>query len=290
MPSLQSLKKSIDSAVKLQTIISTMKAHASTNIVQFEHYADASMKYRAVLDMALHVILSQEEQEIASTQINEKGITIHIVFGSDHGLAGRFNERISLFALENIPRGADHKVIVIGQQVINRLENDLVLEDTFFVPQTEDAITNEVQKILLSINRMMDKNNIIEILLYYCKPLENASFNEQVEVLFPIDLKDYSNRTSRWESHSLPTYSMNKEQLMSDLMKQYFFLTLYRSFCFSLVSENTSRIESMNSASKNIEERLDHLNFLYRQERQTNITNEINDVVSGFKSIKKSKT
>ena len=42
----------------------------------------------------------------------------------------------------------------------------------------------------------------------------------------------------------------------------------------------------MQSAEKNIEERLEELNYEYRRERQNSITEEINDVISGFKAIR----
>lgn len=72
------------------------------------------------------------------------------------------------------------------------------------------------------------------------------------------------------------------------MIQQYFFITLYRSLCYSLASENASRLASMQAAEKNIDERLDELNASFRRQRQNQITEEINDIVSGFKAIKKS--
>jgi F-type H+-transporting ATPase subunit gamma len=80
-----------------------------------------------------------------------------------------------------------------------------------------------------------------------------------------------------------------KKEIISDLIKQYFFITLYRAFCFSLASENASRLASMQSAEKNIDSRLEALNFLFRRERQNGITEELNDIISGFKAIRNSK-
>ena len=45
----------------------------------------------------------------------------------------------------------------------------------------------------------------------------------------------------------------------------------------------------MQSAEKNIDTRLDELNFLFRRERQNSITEELNDIVSGFKAIRNAK-
>jgi len=286
MQNLQSLKRSITSAKNLQSIVTTMKAHASANITQFEQAAKASMSYKEVLDKALYVVLSQENGKI-NLQKDEDGSTIHVVFGADYGLAGRFNERMAAYALSRIPKGNKDFVIVVGQQVLNRIEQDFEIAGSFSVPQTEEGVVPVIQRLLAKIDQLRDEGTVQQILLHYSIPLDNIGFEETSEVLFPIDLNEISNYRVAWKSNSLPTFSMDRDTLISDLLRQYFFLLLYRTFCYSLVSENRSRIASMDSAEKNIEERLQELNFLYRRDRQANITEEINDVISGFRTIKK---
>lgn len=285
MPGLQDIKRSINSAEGLQSIVGTMKAHASSNINQFQDAARASREYRNVLDMSLFVVLSEEE-EISPPDEVTKGDILHIVFGSDHGLAGRFNERMSTFSLKKIPKRADHKVIIIGQQMVQRLKDDFKIYKSFRQPQTTDTISSMVNKLLLEIDELRDKILVKEIVLYYNRPIDNSNFIEDTEILFPINLLELAKDDVIWESKSIPTYFAEKEQIISDLIIQYFFITLYRAFCFSLASENASRLASMQSAEKNIDERLVELNYLYRRERQNSITEELNDIVSGFKALR----
>lgn len=287
MEDLQSIKKRIDSAGNLQTIVSTMKAHASSNINQFQNAAFSSMNYRRILDMGLYIVLSKD-QDMNISEKQKDGSTVSIVFGSDHGLAGRFNERIASFALKEIQQKEEDIIIVVGQQVFSRLERDLKILETLTVPQTREGITAMVQKLLFEIDQLMEKKSIKEIILYYNKPSQDSVFEEETERLFPLDLKKLEGNQIGWESNSIPTYLMDKEIIISDLIQQYFFITLYRSLCYSLASENASRLASMQAAEKNIDERLDELNAAYRRQRQNQITEEINDIVSGFKAIKKS--
>lgn len=289
MQGLQGIKKSIESAENLESIVSTMKAHASSNINQFQNAAKASMEYRRVLDMSLYVILSQEEEELLALDEIEDGEVLHIVFGSDHGLAGRFNERISSFALEKIAKNSNNKIIVIGQQIFQRLKDDFDIYTSFMQPQTTDSISSMVNRLLVEIDVLRDETDVGKIVLYYNRPEDNSTFTVDTELLFPIDLLEIAKSKVKWESNSIPTYFVEKEKIISDLIRQYFFITLYRAFCFSLASENASRLASMQSAEKNIDERLESLNFEYRRERQNSITEELNDVVSGFKAIRKSK-
>lgn len=285
MQGLQGIKNSIDSAENLQSIVSTMKAHASSNITQFQNAARASREYRKILDMSLYVVLSEEEEILPIEEVTD-GDILHIVFGSDHGLAGRFNERISTFALETIPKSENNKLIIIGQQIFQRLKDDFHIITSFMQPQTVDSISSMVNRLLVEINDLRDKFPIEKILLHYNRPQDNSTFIEETELLFPIDLSKLSKNKVQWESNRIPVYFIEKEEIISDLIRQYLFITLYRSFCFSLASENTSRLASMQSAEKNIDERLEELNYEYRRERQNSITEELNDVISGFKAIR----
>jgi F-type H+-transporting ATPase subunit gamma len=146
-----------------------------------------------------------------------------------------------------------------------------------------------VQRLLVAIDDIRERLTVGRIILYYNKPQEAASFTEETEGLFPFDLEKLSKNKVEWDSNSLPTFFVNKKHLFSHLIQQYFFITLYRAFCYSLASENASRLASMQAAEKNIDERLLELNAKYRRQRQNQITEEVNDVISGFKAIKKSK-
>lgn len=289
MQSLHALQKSIHSAENLKSIVRTMKAHASSNIHQFQHAAQSSMNYRKVLDMALFIALKEEESRNLE-EIQNSGNVLHIVFGSDHGLAGRFNERMANYAVDRIGSHTKNRVLIVGQQIVRRLEEYHQIQGTFAVPQTNEGITSVVQQMLVEIDGLQRGAGLDKVWLHYGKPTGHSGFEEESEMLFPVDLASFDPKRFPWDSKVLPTFTMDREKLLSELIRQYIFITLYRSFCYSLVSENTSRIESMTTAEKNIDERLENLNFQYRSQRQNGITEEINDVVSGFKAIKKAKS
>lgn len=288
MRSLKSIQKSIHSASSLESIVSTMKAYASSNILHFQNAADASRSYGDVLSDSLYMLFAQEDEPLPALQEHE-GQTIHLVFGSDFGLTGRFNERIVEYALPRIPAGKNDKLIAIGYQIMTRMQRKHKVAQFFSVPQTEEGITPVVQRILLSIDEGRKERPVGRILLYYNKPIGKASMKEVQETLFPLDLAGLTRKPEDWNSKSLPIVLMDRERVLSDLIQQIFFISLYRTFCFSLVTENASRLASMQSAEKNIQERLEELEFRYRRERQSQITEDISDIISGYKAIKKHK-
>jgi len=74
---------------------------------------------------------------------------------------------------------------------------------------------------------------------------------------------------------------------MTSLLHEYLFVSLFRACAESLSSENAARIQSMQTAKRNITERLHKLSAEFHQSRQTSITEELLDVVSGFEVLKR---
>jgi F-type H+-transporting ATPase subunit gamma len=82
---------------------------------------------------------------------------------------------------------------------------------------------------------------------------------------------------------------MDNAILLSRFIAQYLFASLHRIFAESLAAENAGRLAAMQAAEKNIEELLGELTGQYNKERQSQITEELLDIIAGFDTIKKNK-
>ena len=294
MAGTQQIKRKILSAESLLSIVGTMKAYASANIQQYQNAAQASMTYKEILDLSFFAVLKDATEIEESLQSRGKRGTIHIVFGSDHGLAGRYNENIANFASEQIRPGKWDRLILIGQQVKSRLEEGFDDAMFFHAPQSLDMIGERVQDILLHIEDIRkdweisrESKGIREMILYYNMPDQLAFFSEKKESIYPVNQELILNRIGKWPGRSVPACLISPAVLFSDLLRQYFFIALYRTFCYSLASENASRLSSMQAAEKNIKERLEDLQSNFRKQRQNDITEELLDIISGFKAIER---
>jgi len=82
---------------------------------------------------------------------------------------------------------------------------------------------------------------------------------------------------------------MDWDDLFASLVREYLFVSLYRAFAESSASENASRLAAMQSAEKNIEDRLEELSTLFNRQRQMTITEELLDILAGFEALKEKK-
>ena len=297
MPTIELLRAKISSVQDLQSVVKTMKALAAVSIRQYQTAVESLADYNRTIEMGLQIVLRQryfsEQKSIlasanTSKSSNSCGV---IIFGSDQGLCGQFNEQIANFAVEQLNQlQPKHiKIAVVGARLILPLEaSGKTITAQFSVPNSVSEITVMVQEMLLTIEQWQTQQQVEKIILFYNKSLSGASYRPTNLRLLPVDPHWlHSLETKAWTTPVLPTFTMDENQLFSALIRQYLFISLYRAFAESLASENASRLSSMQAAEKNIEERLSDLNADYRRQRQSSITAELLDIVSGFEALTK---
>ncbi len=297
MKSLEALTAEIESINDLQSVVKTMKALAMVSIRQYETAVAALSDYNRTVEMGLQILLRHRyfsEQPLMLPQdfTNHKktGTLGVIIFGSDHGLCGQFNEQITSYALEQInqqPEKPENIIVAaVGDRLIPYLEAAKEpVSAQFNLPNSVTVITPMVQSILLMIESWQF-SSFDQIILFYNKSLSSASYRPQSVQLLPMN-RQWLQRLEKqaWHGEGLPNFTMNWDDLFSSLVRQYLFVSLYRAFAESLKSENASRLSSMQAAQKNIEERLTELNSQHRHQRQSSITSELLDIVSGFEAL-----
>ncbi|MBN2119056.1 MAG: F0F1 ATP synthase subunit gamma [Anaerolineales bacterium] len=289
METLESLRRRIQSAQDLYGIIRTMKALAAASIRQFEQAVEAVDVYTSTVDTGLRIVLQDQSPQMENMLKRQNGGTLAVIFGTDQGMCGQFNENIVSFALRDVTNVSTRKMI-IGQRAGSRVvEAGSSFEKLFPVPSSVDGINPAVQSLLLGINRQRERDSVDRVILYYNRPVSGSSYKPVRVQLTPVDMSLFRAPVRELcPSRSLPMYTMEQERLLSRLVSQYLFAQLYRAYAESLASENASRLMTMQAAEKNIEERLDELNVGYNGKRQGAITSELLDIVSGVEAIERS--
>ncbi|MCK4842225.1 MAG: F0F1 ATP synthase subunit gamma [Methylococcales bacterium] len=291
MKTLEQLQRDMDTTASLQEIVRTMKVLAAVSIRQYERAQESLLHYNRTVELGLQVVLKQQAAiTMAKVRKKVQPVVGAIIFGSDHGLCGRYNESIAEFAmleLEKInPNQDSRRILVVGARIEAFLhEMDQAVEECFFVPGTVDNITGTVQNILQKID-LWQLEGIEQVMLFHHVRQQRSSYPPQARQLLPVDLSSFNHkRVKRWPSHSLPQFTLPVEELLSALIQELLFIRLFSACTESLAGEHASRLMSMQVAEKNIQQRLESLTATYRQQRQNQITEELLDVVSGFEAL-----
>jgi len=288
--SAASLRRKIDSAGDLQSVVRTMKALAASSIGQYEESVRALADYYRTVELGLSVCIRKTEPTALAAQRQGPAAArpiAAVVFGSDQGLVGQFNEVVADYALKSLA-GMSGKVQVwaVGERVHARLvDAGVPLLGLFEVPNSIKAITPLVGRILVEVEEHHGQNEGAELHLFYSHSKSGAA--EPVsQQLLPLD-ENWRRKLAKlpWPTVRLPEVMGSGTHTLQALIREYLFVSLFRAAAESLASENASRLSAMQRADKNIDELLDDLKRTFHRMRQTGIDEELFDVISGFEAL-----
>ena len=286
-----SLRRKIDSAGDLQSVVRTMKAVAASSIGQYEKSVRALADYYRTVELGLGACF--RESKPAPLIAERKRQTVAgaigaVVFGSDQGLVGQFNDVVADYAVKTLAAlPAKPEVWAVGERVHARLADaGLPLMGLFTVPNSVKAITPLVGQILVESETRRSQGEITELHLFYNRPTSGAVYAPVSQRLLPLD-ESWRRKLAElpWPTGNLPEVMGGGTATLRALIREYLFVSLFRACAESLASENASRLAAMQRADKNIDELLEDLNGTFHRLRQSGIDEELFDVISGFEAL-----
>lgn len=297
-----SLQRKIHSASDLQAVVRTMKALAASSIGQYEQSVRALGDYYRTVELGLNVCFRDHAFEFINVKQHPKSAeqTIGaIVFGSDQGLVGQFNEVIADYALKTLATFAGKPQIwAVGERVHAHLEDaEFPLIGLFSVPNSVKAITPLIGKILLECETHHDPSaslttsqaQVTELYLFYNRRKSGSIYEPVMLRLLPLDNNwQHQLAAPPWPAKNLPEVIGTGSLTLRALISEYLFVSLFRACAESLASENASRLAAMERADKNINELLESFHGSFHQLRQSGIDEELFDVISGYEALSKS--
>jgi F-type H+-transporting ATPase subunit gamma len=212
-----------------------------------------------------------------------------VVFGSDQGLVGRFNEVVVDLAVETLKKlsGQTKYIWAVGDSVDALMrDSGLAPPNLLSVPGSVDAITHLVGQILIEIETAREQGGVVEVYLFYNHPKSGAVYEPVCKRLLPLDHTWQSKLAAMpWPTKTLPDIIEGATPAMDAFIQGYLFVLLFQACAESLNSENASRLAAMQRAERNIKDMLEDLNREFHRVRQESIDEELFDVVSGFEAL-----
>ena len=285
--SLDGLRRKLNGAIQLGSVVRAMKAISASSIAEYEQAVEALGQYQRSVDLGLSLCLGDAQPVAANAATARNGPTGALIFGSDRGLVGRFNEVIADFAAATLrPLPGSKTVWVVGERVCPALEAaGLTVGHRFAVPTSVAAITALVTAIQLEIERFTALQRNAEIRVFHNAP-RAARYDVVSERLLPLDAAwDKRLRTISWPGARPAQILGGRSRSLAALIHEQLFISLFRACAESLASENASRLEAMQRAEENIENASQELRRSLNRLRQSSIDEELFEVVAGFNAL-----
>ena len=285
------LRRKITSAEELQSVVRTMKALAAASIGQYEVSVRSLADYYRTVELGLGESLRQVGSAAIFPERGERnGVLGAIVFGSDQGLVGQFNEAVTEKAIETLRAASgEPKVFAVGERVHARLADaGLAPVKLFQVPGSVEAIAMLIGQVQIDSDALRGRSGFSSFHIVYNQLQSGASYVPVSQRMLPLDRQWEEGLTKvGWPCPNLPEILGGEMTTLRSLIREYLFISLFRACAESLASENASRLAAMVRADKNIDELLEDLRGEFHLVRQARIDEELFDVIAGFEVLVK---
>ena len=282
MANLKEIRNRINSISSTMQITSAMKMVSAAKSKKAQEAIHAMKPYANTLGNLLKSLKSAlgTTNPFLPREKGEKRILV-VAITSDRGLCGAFNSTIVKHTLSLLEKyeGKEVEILTIGKK-----GND-ILKKTGKVSRYCEGFFDHMdfQKVATLAQELMDaytKRTYDRIILVYNSFKNVATQILTEEVFLPLQLT-----TEEEQEESDFIYEPSAEAIIEGLIPKHLKLQLYKGLRDSLAAEHGARMTAMHKATDNASTLRDELTLTYNKARQTAITNEILEIVSGANAL-----
>jgi F-type H+-transporting ATPase subunit gamma len=272
---------------KAMNLISTAKLRKGRRVLE-----DTEPFFRRI-QKSMYDILSgaetMESEYLDKKKKGEPGRVAVLVVTSDKGLAGGYNANIFKAVNELCVQHPKPILILIGAIGYRYFIHSpyLILENFSFhsrLPEMENA--KEIADYIISQYLW---GMLSEVYVVYTHMYSAIKLVPDVRQVLPLDAEKMQNELVRFESQKRTElrfeYLPSENAVFDSLVPLYIKGIIYGALVESYASEQSARMAAMDEASKNAEDMLAALQIHYNRARQTSITQEVTEIISGSQAL-----
>ncbi|MBN1579293.1 MAG: F0F1 ATP synthase subunit gamma [Anaerolineae bacterium] len=290
MADMREIQERLKNLGIIDHLIRSMRAMSAIRWRKAKIKLEAAQRYAAYVQDQLNLAVCYPTALVRKT----RQVTQHtrdrvalIVIASDHGLCGIFNTVLFQTADSHIERwhAQDKRVnvIALGEYARQYYCNKTTLCHLIWThrfPLTHVVSFIETRDIWEKIQDIYQEENLDQLYLIYNYFISFGQYKQRLVRVLPPELKPLD-----LEPEQLPLLDSDAVELQQFLLFEHLALQLYLGLVESMVSEQGARLQAMDAAKSNIDDRTAELNRTYHHARQAKITEEMLEIASGAGSL-----
>jgi F-type H+-transporting ATPase subunit gamma len=290
MESSREIQDRLENLGLIDHVVRSMRAMSAIRWRRASHALQAVQRYAAHVQSQLSLAVSYPTDLVRDPSRWHKGPLDRvglIVVSSDHGLCGPFNTILFNTADVYIQRWREENknidIIALGEYA-RRYYCDkedvchLVWSHRF--PLTQAVSFIETREVWQTVETLYQQQNLDELYLIYNSFISFGRYQQRLVRLLPPELTPVDLLPD-----ARPVLGSDASELQEFLLVEHLALQLYLGLVESMVSEHSARLQAMDAAKTNIDERSGELERAYHIVRQQGITEEMLEIASGAQSL-----
>lgn len=273
---MKAIKRRIKSVGSTRQITKAMQLVASSKLRKAKAKAEQARPYFNELYKTMCEIASANTDfSTIYTVKREVKRRLFIVVAGDRGLAGGYNSNILKMATAAHAGDAKKpKIIAIGKKAVEyftKRDYDMVAS---YANIAEEIKPNTAQDIANLAIDLFAAGEVDEVSVFYTMFVSSMSQEPQSMKILPME-------TVELEDYGVMTYDPSPEAVFNRIVPRFTASLLQCAVVESYASEQGARRTAMENATDNADAMTENLSLLYNRARQSSITTEIIDIVSG---------
>jgi len=294
---LRVYRQKIKSAQTTKKITRAMELISASRIQKAQARVAASTPYSRAITQAVSAVATYSNVEhVLTTEPEVINRAAVVIFASDRGLAGAFSSQVLREAeqLSELLRnqGKDVVYYLVGRKALAYFSFRRRVSEQSWTGGTDRPEFDTAQEIgnalLSAFLREADDGGVDEIHIVYNRFVSMVTQVPQVVRLLPLEVVE--GEASDVPS-TLPLYEFepDPETVLDALLPVYIESRIFNAMLQSAASEHASRQKAMKSASDNADKLIKDFTRLSNNARQTEITQQISEIVGGADALSSAK-
>ncbi|MCJ8156811.1 F0F1 ATP synthase subunit gamma [Sphingomonas sp. LaA6.9] len=292
MASLKALKLRIGSVKSTQKITKAMKMVAASKLRRAQEAAVAGRPYAERLEKVMGSLASKVTISASSPKLlagtGSDQVHLIIVATSERGLAGAFNTNILRAARKKAEElagaGKTVKFYIAGKKgraVLKRFHAKQIVAD-HEMGYIKKLAFSDAQSIAEDVIRRYEAGEFDVAHLFYAKFQSALVQIPTGQQIIPVPLHEDSLEAG---SGAAVEYEPDEEAILADLLPRNVAVQIFRGLLENAASEEGSRMNAMDNATRNAGDMINRLSIQYNRTRQAAITTELVEIISGAEAL-----
>ena len=286
MANLKDIRNQIKSVKSIQKVTKAMKMVAAAKMRRAQENMEKARPYTGKLNNMLNSLMPEIDRSILPELESRAAIDykLFVVITADRGLAGAFNSNVIKMAQKVIDKfGKDKSVLIcIGKKSLShfKIRKYNIIED--YIDFWSELGFQHAISIGEKIISHFISGEADEVQVIYNKFINVGKQEVQHEKFLPLTYD------SQDESSSMMTdriYEPSNESVVKVMVPKYLNTQIWQYLLESFASEQAARMLAMENATTNSEDMIKDLSLKFNKARQSAITTEMLEIVSGAEAL-----
>ena len=281
--SKQALRTRIKSVNSTRKITKAMEMIANAKLVKQRAKMEANREYAQRLqDTVNEIAANNPDAECEFLLPKSSDAKMTIVFGSDLGLCGAYNQNVMRLVREKLK--PEDPVVLIGTSLYRQMK------EAGYNLMNEEPISSD-RSTFLSLKEEIENgidlfrnNEVGTVQLLYTRFVNTLSFQADIDQLLPCSLPEVT-EVEKTADHVETLFEPDAQTILDHLIPMMIHNVVYADWMESTTSEQGSRRMAMKTATDNADELSNSLMLEYNKARQAAITQEITEIVGGSTAV-----